>query len=87
MSMVFCFTFSYGIGIYWIAGSVIRSIQQIIVNKWIDKMDINELIKACSEYEKTTNRRITFEYSLFAGVNDTKECAAELHKLLRGTNN
>ena len=45
MSMVFCFTFSYGIGIYWIAGSVIRSIQQIIVNKWIDKMDINELIK------------------------------------------
>lgn len=48
------------------------------------RYDINELIKACSDYEKTTNRRITFEYSLFAGVNDTKECAAELHKLLRG---
>lgn len=45
MSMVFCFTFSYGTGIYWIAGSVIRSVQQIIINKSIDKIDINELIK------------------------------------------
>lgn len=45
MSIVFCFSFSAGVGIYWIAGSVIRSIQQIIVNKKIDKMDIDAVIK------------------------------------------
>lgn len=45
MSIIFCFSFSSGVGIYWIAGSVVRTIQQIIINKRIDKMDIEELIK------------------------------------------
>lgn len=45
MSVFFCFSFSAGIGIYWVAGSVIRCIIQIIVNKKIDKMDVDEMIK------------------------------------------
>ena len=45
MSIVFCFSFSFGVGLYWIAGSVIRTVQQIIINKKIDKIDIDELIK------------------------------------------
>ena len=32
-------------GLYWIAGSVVRSIQQIVINRHIDKMDIDEVIK------------------------------------------
>lgn len=52
MSVFFCFTFSSGIGIYWIAGSVFRSIQQVIVNKQIDKIDIDELIKKNEEKYK-----------------------------------
>lgn len=44
MSAFFCLTLPAGMGIYWIAGAVIRSIQQIIVNKHIDKMDMDELI-------------------------------------------
>lgn len=44
MSAFFCLTLPAGMGIYWIAGAVIRSIQQVIVNKHIDKMDMNELI-------------------------------------------
>ena len=32
-------------GLYWIAGSVVRSIQQVVINKHIDKMDIDEVIK------------------------------------------
>ena len=45
---------------------------------------IDKLMKACKDYTEATNRRITFEYSLFAGVNDTPACAAELVKLLKG---
>lgn len=52
MSAVFCFSFSSGIGIYWIAGAVVRSIQQVVVNKHIDKMDIDEVIKANQEKQK-----------------------------------
>lgn len=45
MSAFFCYTLPAGMGIYWIAGSVVRSIQQIIINKHIDKIDLDELIK------------------------------------------
>ncbi len=45
MSAFFCYTLPAGMGLYWIAGSVVRSIQQIIINKHIDKMDIDELIR------------------------------------------
>jgi len=57
MSAVFCFTLPCGMGIYWIAGAVVRTIQQIIINKQIDKMDINKVIeknkdKAAKKVEK-----------------------------------
>ncbi len=52
MSAFFCFSFSSGIGIYWIAGSVVRSIQQVIVNKHIDKIDLDELIAKNKEKQK-----------------------------------
>lgn len=45
MSAFFCFTLPAGMGLYWISGSVVRSIQQIVINKHIDKIDIDELIK------------------------------------------
>jgi len=45
MSIIFCFTLPSGMGLYWIAGSVVRTIQQIIINKHIDKMDMDEVIK------------------------------------------
>ena len=49
MSAFFCYTLPAGMGLYWIAGSVVRSIQQIFINKYIDKMDIDELIKKNEE--------------------------------------
>lgn len=45
MSAFLCYTLPSGMGLYWIAGSVVRSIQQIIINKHIDKMDLEEVIK------------------------------------------
>ena len=49
-----------------------------------NKYSLSELLGACREYEKNANRRITIEYSLFDGVNDTPECARELCKVLKG---
>lgn len=40
-----CFSLPSGLGLYWVAGSVVRSIQQVIINKHIDKMDFDEIIK------------------------------------------
>ena len=47
MSAIFCYTLPAGMGLYWIMGAVVRgrSIQQVIINKHIDKMDLDELIK------------------------------------------
>ncbi len=47
---------------------------------------IEKVIDAVKEYIEITNRRVTFEYILLHGVNDTKECAIELANLLRGIN-
>lgn len=51
------------------------------VNK---KYRVEELIKACKAYINKTGRRISFEYSLISGVNDSEENAYELYKLLKG---
>lgn len=45
MSAVFCYTLPAGMGLYWVAGAVVRSIQQILINKHIDKMDLDEIVK------------------------------------------
>ena len=52
MSAFFCYTLPAGMGLYWIAGSVVRSIQQIAINKYIDKMDIDALIEKNQEKRK-----------------------------------
>ena len=44
MSAVFCFTFPVGLGIYWVASAAVRSVQQFIINKKMDKIDIQVLI-------------------------------------------
>lgn len=49
MSAFFCYTLPTGMGLYWIAGSVVRSVQQVIINKHIDKMDLTEIIEKNKE--------------------------------------
>jgi len=51
-----------------------------------NKYDIHEVIDACRYYFERTGRRVTFEYSLVGGVNDTKEDAKELTELIHGMN-
>lgn len=51
------------------------------VNK---KWNVDALLKACRDYTQSTSRRISFEYSMVRGVNDSVECAQELAAKLRG---
>ena len=44
---------------------------------------LSELIPACAEYTRKTKRIITFEYTVIAGVNDSRTCAEELAALVR----
>ena len=50
------------------------------------KYSIAQIMDAADYYFEQTGRRVTFEYSLIKGVNDTPECAQELSKLLAGKN-
>ena len=51
-----------------------------------NKYELSEVLAACDAYFDKTGRRITFEYSLVHGVNDTKEDAAELAGILKPRN-
>lgn len=51
-----------------------------------NKYSVREIIEACRYFIEKTGRRITFEYSLVSGVNDTAECADKLIALLKGLN-
>lgn len=55
--------------------------QLIPVNK---SYPLESLIEACKDYFQATGRRITFEYTLIDGVNDSREDAQRLSKLIRG---
>lgn len=48
------------------------------------KFSFDELLKACFHYAGYTKRRITFEYALIDGLNDSLECAGELASALKG---
>ncbi len=49
-----------------------------------NKIDIKTLVGAAKEYYNVTGRRVTFEYALIDGVNDSKETAEELSALIAG---
>ena len=50
------------------------------------KYHLDELIDSIKFYLENTNRRVTFEYLLLAGINDTEQNAKELKDLLKGLN-
>ncbi len=59
---------------------MLRSEMMPINNKW----NIEKLLTACKDYTEATKRRISFEYTVVDGVNDSEECAKELAKRLKG---
>mgnify|MGYP000092278295 FL=1 len=56
-SVFMCFTMPAGLGLYWIFSAICRSVQQVAINKYLDRMDMDELVKknmekAKKKYEK-----------------------------------
>lgn len=58
----------------------LRSEMMPINNRW----NVEQLLAVCRRYAEATHRRISFEYSLIKGKNDTEECARELAEKLKG---
>ncbi len=58
----------------------IRNQTMPVNSKW----NVDTLLKACRDYTKATSRRISFEYAMINGVNDTDACARELGMKLKG---
>lgn len=61
-------------------GDELRSRLMPVNRKW----GVGPLLAACRAYAEATGRRISFEYAMISGVNDTPECARELGSRLRG---
>lgn len=45
MSAFFCVSLPVGMGLYWIMGAVIRGVQQFVINKYLDKLDLDEIVR------------------------------------------
>lgn len=55
MSAFFCYTFPSGLGLYWVISSVVQIVQQIFINMYFSKLDVNDIIK--SNLEKVNKKR------------------------------
>ena len=55
-SLVMCFTVPVGLGIYWIASAVVRSIQQFFLNKHFDKIDLDRYY--CKRIRKKQRKNV-----------------------------
>ena len=78
MSAFFCWSLPNGMGLYWIAGAVIRCIKQVVINKHIDKMDIDAMVeknlekmkeKEEKEGKKDKNRVSSSTMSTYSSMN------------------
>lgn len=57
-SLVMCFTVPVGLGIYWIAGAVVRSVQQFLLNKHFEKINLEDIIKKNQEKAKKKREKM-----------------------------
>ncbi len=77
-SAVMCFSFQVGIGIYWIAGAVLRSIQMLVINRYMQKLDIDDLIR--KNMEKAEKKRAKAGYA-------PQKITDQAHRNVRGIDN
>lgn len=79
MSAWFCLTLPAGMGLYWVIGAVVRSIQQVAINKHIDHMDIDaEIEKNVEKYkEKLKKQGIDASKLQAAARTNTKNIASK----------
>ena len=57
-SFIMCFTVPVGLGVYWIAGAVVRSVQQFFLNKHFEKINLDDIIKKNQEKAKKKREKM-----------------------------
>lgn len=57
-SLVMCFTVPVGLGIYWVASALVRCVQQILLNKHFEKIDLEDIIKKNQEKAKKKREKM-----------------------------
>ena len=82
MSAFFCFTFPVGLGIYWIASSVVRSIQQLLINRHLNKMNIDDLVN--ENMKKMEAKRAKEGFPPQKITNQAHQSARNINKIEKG---
>lgn len=85
MSAVFCFTFPVGLGIYWIASAAVRGVQQYIINRYMDKIDIDDLIK--ENMKKMEKKREKAGLPPQKITNQAHQSVKNINKIEKGSSN
>ena len=82
MSAFFCFTFPVGLGIYWIASAVVRSIQQLLINRHLSKMNIDDLVNG--NMRKMEAKRAKEGFPPQKITNQAHQSAKNINKVEKG---
>ena len=85
MSAVFCFTFPVGLGIYWVASAAVRSVQQVVINKKMDKIQIEDLIS--ENMKKMEKKREKAGLPPQKITNQAHQSAKNINKIEKGSSN
>ena len=85
MSAVFCFTFPVGLGIYWVASAAVRSVQQIIINKHMDKIQVEDLIS--ENMKKMEKKREKAGLPPQKITNQAHQSVKNINKIEKGSSN
>ena len=85
MSAVFCFTFPVGLGIYWVASAAVRSVQQLIINKRMDKIQVEDLIS--ENMKKMEKKREKAGLPPQKITNQAHQSVKNINKIEKGSSN
>lgn len=67
ISVFMCFSMPAGLGIYWIASAVVRTIQQLVINKFLSKKSMDELIEEnIKKLRRSVRKRCSFRKEINA---------------------
>ena len=87
MSAFFCLTLPVGIGIYWIAGAVIRTLEQIFINRHLANMDMDEMIRKNKEIaaKKQEKKKETSASQVSANVHRNTKSISSVAKNVKSS--
>ena len=85
MSAVFCFTFPVGLGIYWVESAAVRSVQQLIINKHMDKIQVEDLIS--ENMKKMEKKREKAGLPPQKITNQAHQSVKNINKIEKGSSN